>query len=282
MTLTSIKPELVKASRNGYAIPLIDVIDTQSVEGVVEAASYMQAPTIIGVYQSLLEQSNARAFTKYIIQRISDTTVPISLMLDHGASIDQCLKALDYGFTDVMYDGSLLQFEENIKNTRRIVESGHAAGAGVEAELGHVGLGKQYASYGGRGLGFTDPEVVFQFVAETEVDFLAIAFGNAHGLYQSEPRLDYDLLRDVRKRVDIPLVMHGGTGLLEDQYRQAIQAGISKINVATLIINQATVNIRHKAGEPGTTVFDFQKEISQAYRDHCCTLYQTFGTQNRA
>ena len=134
--------------------------------------------------------------------------------------------------------------EENIANTRRVVAAAHAAGVGVEAELGHVGMGDQYDSEGRRGIGFTDPANVERFVEQTGVDFLAIAFGTAHGFYNGEPHLDLDLLSEIRRRVDVPLVMHGGTGLSDEQFRAAIAAGINKINFATSIMNSAADNMR--------------------------------------
>ena len=126
-------------------------------------------------------------------------------------------------------------------------------GVAVEAELGHVGFGDQYESEGGKGIGFTDPANVQRFVEATGVDFLAIAFGNAHGLYKGEPHLDLDLVAEIRRRVDLPLVMHGGTGLSDEQFRGAIAAGISKINFATSIVNASAENMRQAAARPEAT-----------------------------
>jgi fructose-bisphosphate aldolase, class II len=281
MSLVSIKHELVKASQERYAVPLFDVYEMQGMEGVMDALTEKRAPTIIGIYSPYAAMANCRALAAYIRCRVEDTDVPVSLMLDHGSSVEQCLEVLSFGFTDVMYDGSNLPLEENIANTKRIVDSAHAAGVGVEAEVGHVGMGDQYDSLGGRRLGFTNPENVEYFVEKTGVDFLAIAFGNAHGLYKCEPHLDLDLVAEIHRRVDVPLVMHGGTGLSDDQFRGAIAAGISKINFATSILNAAADNMRIATTKPQASMFDIYAGIHTAYSDWCGRLYETFGTARR-
>ena len=281
MTLVSIKNEMTKARRERYAIPLFDVFEMQGMEGVLDALTLKRAPTIIGIYSPFAALPNCRALAAYVRCRVEDTDVPVSLMLDHGASVEQCLEVLAYGFTDVMYDGSKLPLDENIANTKRVVKAAHAAGVSVEAELGQVGFGDQYDSLGGRGIGFTDPASAEHFVKETGVDFLAIAFGNAHGLYKGEPRLDLKRVADIRQRVDVPLVMHGGTGLSDEQFHAAIAAGISKINFATSIMNTAADNMRLAAAKPEASMFDIYAGIRAAYSQWCSRLYETFGTAGR-
>jgi fructose-bisphosphate aldolase, class II len=282
MTIISIKNELAKALREHYAVPLFDVYEMQGMEGVHDALTDKRAPTIVGIYSPYAALPNCRALAAYVRCRAEATDVPVSLMLDHGASVEQCLEVLDYGFTDVMYDGSSLPLEENIANTRRVVQAAHALGVGVEAELGHVGMGDQYDSLGAKRLGFTNPEHVEHFVDATGVDFLAIAFGNAHGLYKGEPHLDFELVAEIRRRVEVPLVMHGGTGLSEEQFRSAIAAGISKINFATSILNTAADNMRQAAAKPDSSMFDISDGIRSAYTQWCGHLYELFGSAGRA
>jgi fructose-bisphosphate aldolase class II len=281
MTLTSIKNELEKARRERYAIPLFDVFEMQGMEGVMDALIEKRAPTIIGIYSPYAALPNCRSLAAYVRCRAEDTDVPVSLMLDHGASVEQCLEVLSYGFTDVMYDGSKLPLEENIANTKRVVETAHAIGVGVEAELGHVGMGDQYDSLGSQRIGFTDPEDVERFVEETGVDFLAIAFGNAHGFYKGEPRLNLDLVAEIRQRVDVPLVMHGGTGLSDEQFHAAIATGICKINFATSILNTAADNMRLAAASPDASMFDIYAGIRAAYSQWCSRLCEVFGAAGR-
>jgi fructose-bisphosphate aldolase class II len=202
-------------------------------------------------------------------------------MLDHGKSIEQCRRAIALGFTDVMYDGSALPLEQNIANTRALVREAHAAGVGVEAELGQVGSGKDYQSFGGQRRGFTDPAQVERFVTESGVDMLAVAFGTAHGAYHGTPRLDLELLAEIRRRTDVPLVMHGGTGLTPEQFRAAIAAGIVKINVATDLVHSAGAAIRTAAGAQDATFFSVVKALRAALAERCTHYIDLFGAAGK-
>jgi fructose-bisphosphate aldolase class II len=153
---------------------------------------------------------------------------------------------------------------------------------GVEAELGHVGSGAEYQGFGAQRKGFTDPDSVEQFVEETGVDFLAIAVGTAHGLYDSEPQLDLDLLREIRSRVDIPLVLHGGSGLSEDQFRSAIAAGISKINIATDLFVTATRRLVEASKSEDVTYLALGDTSAAAFQHRCGFFLDLFGASGRA
>jgi fructose-bisphosphate aldolase, class II len=282
MPLVSIHPEMIKARQQKYAIPLWDVFDIHAIEGIIDALITKKAPTIIAIYAHYVEMPNGKALTDYIRQRAQDTAVPISLMLDHGPSVDTCLKALELGFSDVMYDGSSLPFEENVANTLKVVKIAHAQGAAVEAELGHVGSVDNYDQFGGQRHGFTDPAMVERFIAETGVDLLAIAFGNAHGLYKGQPCLDLDLVHEIHERVAVPLVMHGGTGLSDEQYRATIAAGICKINYATGILNASVSQVRQALQDTKASFFSITDGIRKAHNDECSRLYDVFGTTGKA
>ena len=282
MTLVSIKQELIRARRERYAVPLIDVFEMQGMDGMMDALVEKRAPAIVGIYSPYVDKSNSRALAAYVRCRAEETDVPVSMMLDHGGSVELCLKALSFGFTDVMYDGSRLPLEENIANTKQVVAAAHALGAGVEAELGHVGSGDQYASFGAQRAGFTDPAAVEYFVQETGVDMLAIAFGNAHGVYKGDPCLDLELVSEIRRRVEVPLVMHGGSGISDEQFRAAVTAGISKINFATNIMNAARENMRASGAKPNSSMFEILDGVNVAYREWCAKLFDVFGTTGRA
>ena len=213
MPLITIGPELARAQAEGYALPLFDTANVESTEGMIEALEEHRAPAMVALYSGLLDRPNGVALAAYVRQRATESTVPISLMLDHGLSFEHCIKALRAGFSDVMFDGSRLPLEENIAETKAVVRAAHAVGACVEAELGHVGSGRDYQTFGALRLGFTDPDTVERFVAETGVDMLAVAVGTAHGLYQGDPQLDLELLAAIHARVDIPLALHGGSGV---------------------------------------------------------------------
>lgn len=282
MPLVSILQELKKAQQEHYAIPLFDTLDMQSTDAMFTAFEEKHAPGIIALYTSAMDRPNAKAFAAYIRQRAMDSKVPISLMLDHGGSFEYCIKAISYGFTDVMYDGSRLSMEENIENTRAIVRVAHAVGICVEAELGHVGSGSQYQTYGGIRKGFTDPNTVEEFISRTGVDFLAIAIGTAHGLYAGEPHLDLDLLSNIRAKVDIPLVMHGGTGCTENQFQEAIKVGISKINIATDLFVSASRNLVEAAKVDKPSYFGMSKAAYESFLERCNYYIDLFGAKGKA
>lgn len=282
MTLTSIKTELIKARDSKYAVPLYDVFDQFGVDGVFDALEMAKAPVILGIYSGARVMETISAFSAYITNRAEKSCYPVSIMLDHGSSVEKCLYALENGFTDIMYDGSNLPYEENIENTIKVVEAAHACGASVEAELGHVGVGSEYDSYGGKRIGFTDPNMVEDFVRRTNVDFLAIAFGNAHGMYKGEPKIDLDLIRTVYQKVDVPLVMHGGSGLSDGDYKEIIKAGIAKINFFTTIHNAASQMMVEAAKGERPSMFSISEQIRLAYKETCTYYFDIFGSTGKA
>jgi len=282
MPLTSIHDELKKAQEGHYALPLFDTLEMLATVGIFSALEMRQAPGIVAIPGGWINRPSAGEFALYIRAMAEAASVPVSLMLDHGRSFESCMKALSFGFTDIMYDGSQLPLEENIANTREIVRAAHAMGVCVEAEIGHVGRGAEYESFGARRRGFTDAAFVEQFVAETDADYLAVAIGSAHGLYQGEPRLDLDLLGQIRQRVDIPLVMHGGSGLSDDQFRAAIAAGIVKINIFTNLSVAATARMIAAATAEGASYPRIVGVISDAFCERCCHHLDVFGASGKA
>jgi fructose-bisphosphate aldolase class II len=282
MPLVSIGAELEKAKGGGYAIPLFDVFEMKGCEGVFEAIERKRAPAIVALNSVAFEEQSSRAFAAFVRSMAERASVPVSLMLDHGTSFEQCIRAIALGFTDVMYDGSMLPVEENIANTRLVVRAAHARGIGAEAELGHVGMGSDYGTFGAQRRGFTDPAAVERFVAETGVDFLAVAIGNAHGVYQGEPHLDMGLLKEIRKRVDIPLVLHGGSGLSEEQFKTAIQAGISKVNIATDLLMRAADQVKNTIQSSKESYFDIITALKDAVREGCEYYLDVFGASRKA
>lgn len=282
MPLVSIGEELKRAQAGGYALPLFDTADVQSTEGMIQALEDRRAPAMIALYSGAIERPNGRAMAAYIRARAEEATVPISLMLDHGSSFENVMHAIAAGFTDVMYDGSSLPFEENVAQTKAVVRAAHAVGLCVEAELGHVGSGSEYQSFGALRKGFTDPDTVERFVSETGVDFLAIAIGTAHGLYVGDPEIDLDLLRVIRERVDIPLVLHGGSGCSDVQFRAAIENGISKINIATDLFRTAGASIAETAKGGETSYWAFSRAATEAFRERVGYYVDLFGASGKA
>jgi len=282
MPLVPIVTMLKDARAGGYAVPLFLAPEMLAAEGTVAALEDVSAPAALGVYAPWIERRDARALSAMLVALAEEARVPIALMLDHGASLEQCVRALRFGFTDVMYDGSALSFAENVAATRTIVRAAHAVGAGVEAELGHVGSGAEYSSYGAQGAGFTDPASVGPYVEATGVDVLAVAFGSAHGVYQGEPRLDLDLLQSLWQSTEIPLAMHGGSGLSAEQFRGAIAAGISKINVFTELGMTTGQRLCEHAAAGKASYASFQEVVRATFRERCAEYARIFGAAGRA
>jgi ketose-bisphosphate aldolase len=289
MTIVPATDLLRRAAAQGYAVPSFDVWDIASAEGALDALVERRAPGIIAIYSAVLNQPYARGFLAYARARAEELPAPLALLLDHGASLEECARAMRFGCTDVMFDGSQLPLPANARETAIITRMAHAAGVGVEAEVGHVGqAGDEESAAGGRS-GFTDPAAAAAFVRETGVDYLAVAIGTAHGVYKGAPRLDLDLLAEIRAAVDVPLVLHGGTGLGGDPLRAAIACGIAKINVSTDLFLSAGRRLADHAWAPvdapwtsDPTYFRVSATVREAFRERCAFYIDLFGAAGRA
>lgn len=227
--LVTLKEIIDMAEKGGYAIPAFNVYNTETIMGVVKAAEEAKAPVIIQVYPRLLNEEVGYYLCPAIVAAARRATVPICFHLDHGPSEMEIQKALRWGTTGIMYDGSVHSFEDNVKNTKHIVDICSSIGVTVEGELGHVGSVNDDAMEE-----FTDPVEAGEFVRRTGVTCLAVLIGNAHGHYKKTPNLDIERLKAIRKETGgIPLVLHGGSGIPDEQVKEAIQAGIRKMNIGT-------------------------------------------------
>jgi len=281
MTLVSMKSMLSDAREKHYAVPLFDVPSLNAAIGVTRAAENLQAPVMLGMYDEWFQQPESEAICTGMCKLAQNASVPISLMLDHGSSYGNCIKAIRYGFTDVMFDGSALPFEENASVSRMIADAGHAVGVGVEAELGHVGLGSDYSIADAKSH-FTQPDMVERFIHQTDIDYLAVAFGTAHGAYKQTPQLDLDLLAELNKISSVPLVMHGGSGLSRQQFLDAIESGICKINVATAIFQDFEARLAKQAAQQKTDIFTVQAEVIKSFTTVCMEYLELFGASGKA
>ena len=229
--LANLNDVLPQAQRGGYAVGLFNTIDTDMLEAVIAAAERMRAPVIIGTAEVLLPYGELRLIAPSIIAAAHRASVPVVVHYDHGLTFDRCREALKLGFTSVMFDGSAGDPSSNRAATREMVRIAHAMGATVEGEIGHVGeaaRGDETTSDR-----YTTPDEAAEFIAATGVDALAVAIGTAHGAYKTKPQLDLARLRAIRARVDTPLVLHGGSGLSDDDFRSTIRDGIAKVNIFT-------------------------------------------------
>ena len=217
------------AEKGGYAIPAFNVYNTETVMGVIKAAEEERAPIIIQVYPRLLNEEVGYYLCPAIIAAARKATVPVCFHLDHGPSEFEVQKALRWGATGIMYDGSVHPFEKNVDTTKHIVDICGTIDVDVEGELGHVGSVNDDAMDE-----FTDPQEAAEFVKRTDVVCLAVLIGNAHGHYKKTPKLDIERVKAIREATNgIPLVLHGGSGIPDDQVKAAIKAGVRKMNIGT-------------------------------------------------
>ena len=231
MALVTTKKMLLDAQAGGYAVGAFNVENMEMVQAVIAAAEELGAPVIMQTTPSTLNYAGPEFYFANVKAAAEGARIPVAIHLDHGNSFELAVKAFRNGYTSIMIAGSHHVFEENVEITRRVVEVCHSAGIPVEAELGKVG-GKEDSLDGGDG-GYTVPEEAAEFAERTEVDSLAVAIGTAHGVYKGIPRLDVDRLSEIRKVVEVPLVLHGTSGVPDETVRECIERGICKVNYAT-------------------------------------------------
>ena len=238
MALVTMKQLLKQATAENRGCGAFSVGNMEMVKGAVMAAEELQTPIILQIAQVRLKHSPLHLMGPMMIQAAKEAKVDIAVHLDHGLTMDTVLQALELGFTSVMFDGSSLPFEENIRQVSEVVKTAAKYGATVEAELGVVGGSEDGST--DHGIRCTDPAEAETFVKETSIDALAVAIGNAHGNYPVAPRLAFDVLEEIHRRVDIPLVLHGGSGISDEDFQRAISLGIRKVNIATASFNSLT------------------------------------------
>lgn len=228
--LITLKEILGMASRGSFAVGAFNTTGLESLLAVLDAAQELHTPVIIShaqVHESIIPLQTIGPIMLHFAQK---ARVPVCVHLDHGTSPEYCQQAIDLGFTSIMFDASALPYTENIACTRAVLARAHSAGVSVEAELGQLSVSEDGRSAPDR---FTDPRQAADFVRETGVDALAVSFGTAHGIYPAAPRLDFARVAQIRDLVPVPLVMHGGSGVCDEDYQKAIQSGIRKINYYT-------------------------------------------------
>ena len=236
--LVTLKEILTIAEERNIAVGSFNTPNLESLMAVIGAAEELDVPVIIQFAQCHEPWIPLSVIGPIMVEHAKKAAVPVCVHLDHGETLEYLQQALDIGFTGIMYDGSVLPYEENLENTKKAVAMAAKYGAGVEAELGSMGRRESGA---GDGTGeeddtkiYTDPNLAKQFVDDTGIDALACSFGTTHGIYLAEPKLDFDVVKQVRSQCeDIPVVMHGGSGVSRDDFRASIQAGVRKVNYFT-------------------------------------------------
>lgn len=237
--LATLKEVMEMAEKGGYAIGAFNTPNLECLLAVIHNAEEMNVPVIISHAQLHEEIAPLKDIGPIMVYAAKEAKVPVCVHLDHGEDLDYLEKALELGFTSVMYDGSLLSYEENVANTKKAVEMAAKYHADVEAEIGVMGGREAGASDSAKKAEdmYTDPDVAEKFVKETGIDALAASFGTAHGLYKAKPKLDFERIENIRAKIGIPLVMHGGSGVSPEDYRIAISKGVRKINYYSYMSN---------------------------------------------
>lgn len=270
MSLVTLKKILESSVDQKTAVGGFVTFDYASTEAIIKAAERTHGKVILMIPWGLVANRNKRdEYIRNTLSMIRNSSAEIALHLDHGASFEEVLQSIHAGFSSVMYDGSSLPMEQNIANTKKIVEIAHACGVSVEAEIGHVG-GAEAGALIADGMSadtslYTTVEEAVSFVNATGVDALAVAVGTVHGIVKGTPKLDFNRLAEIRKAVDIPLVLHGGSGLTDEAFQSAVKNGINKINYFTEMSLTASNSIRDYLSQIGNAPIHMMELTTYAY-----------------
>lgn len=238
--LTNLSSILSEAYGQKYAVGSFNGYNSETFRGIIEAGKETNTPIILAFGAKYLKNMSLDMAAAIVKSIASDIDIPVCLHLDHCSDMNVIFQAIKAGFGSVMYDGSMLPYEENLKNTKLVCEVAHACNVSVEAELGSLAAGeKSHEGSADDKEVYTDPELAKHFVEETKVDALAVSVGTVHGLYKGKPNIRIDILEEINKQVGIPLVLHGGSGIPEEDILNCIANGIAKINVNTEISTYA-------------------------------------------
>jgi len=273
--LANLNDVLLDAQKNHYAVGLFNTIDTAPLEAAISAAEEMRSPIIIGTAEVLLPYGPLQLIGPAMINAAKCASVPVVIHYDHGLTEEKCIEALELGFTSIMFDGSAGSAENNIQRTKNIVKIAHELGACVEGEIGHVGTVGENDD--GEDM-YTTPQEAINFVNATGVDALAIAIGTAHGVYKTKPKLDIERLAAIRASLDTPLVLHGGSGLSDEEFRNTIQNGITKVNIFTDLCEAGRMAIKNCEG----SYLDMHAAKVEAMKQAVIQKLKLFGSVGKA
>ena len=256
--LVNLNDVLIPARKGKYGVGLFNTVNLEMARGVFAAAEKLRSPIIIGTAEVLLPYGSLEQLADLLAPMARRATVPVVLHYDHGLTFDKCMLALKYGFSSIMYDCSTAPYEENVQRVRALSEIAHAFGATVEAELGHVCNtdGSDAEEEANPSDYYTDPAQARDFITRTHADALAIAVGTAHGAYRFPPKLDFERIETIASLIPTPLVLHGGSGLSDEDFRHAIRCGVSKVNIFTDINTAGATGMQQGLAEGKHSVTD--------------------------
>ena len=231
--LVNMNDILLPAKEEHYGVGFFNAVNVEMARAVIETAEELRSPVMIGTAEVLLPTTNLNLVADYLLPMAREASVPVAVHYDHGLTFDRCMQALRLGFSSVMFDCSTKSYEDNAEAVAEMVKICHGMGVTVEGELGHVGDNEGAGKLAKPSDYFTDPDMAVDYVKKTGIDALAIAVGNAHGDYKFQPKLDFERIPVISERTGLPLVLHGGSGLSDDDFREAVKRGICKINIFT-------------------------------------------------
>jgi fructose-bisphosphate aldolase class II len=280
--LVNMNDVLYPAKKGAYAVGLFNAVNLELARGVIAAAEKTHSPVIMGTAEVLLPYGPLEELSSLLVPMAKKACVPIVIHFDHGLTAERCVEALKLGFSSIMYDCSTDGYEENVGKVKEMAYIAHCFGATIEGELGHVGNaeGSSESEADDPSNCFTDPAEALDFVERTKIDALAIAVGTAHGVYKRKPKLDFERIEKIASMFSVPLVLHGGSGLSDDDFRTAIAKGISKVNIFT-DINYAAAAAAKKALADGklglTDLVPYEVEAVETSVEEKMRLFGSIG-----
>lgn len=279
--LVSMNEILGPAKENGYGVGFFNAVNVEMARAVIETAEELRAPVIVGTAEVLLPAMDLKRVADYLIPLAKEASIPVCVHYDHGLTFERCMEAIELGFTSIMYDCSTLSYEENVEKVAEMVKICHAVGVTVEGELGHVGDNDGAGKLENPSDYYTDPEVARDYAAHTGVDALAVAVGNAHGDYKFPPELDFERIEKIAETTKLPLVLHGGSGLADSDFKTAVQRGICKVNIFTDIDKAGKAGIEAGLAAGAKTMMGLIPYEIQAMKEVVAEKIRLFGSENR-
>lgn len=274
--LVTMNELLIRAKQEGYAVPACNIDNEHNLRAAIEAAEETDTGIILNT--TPVANPDLVTFGHLAVELARRSCVNIALNLDHGKSFADCLLGIRAGYTSIMIDRSLLPFEENVKQVKEMVRICHALGISVEAELGHVGVGEQYHTDGHQA--FTRVEEAVEYVKQTGVDALAVAIGTAHGVYKGTPNIHFDLLHELKEALDIPLVLHGGSGTGDENLARCAREGINKVNLSNDLKRSAIENLI-KEDLSGNAVYQLYPLLAEGFKNKIKHYIRLLGCEGK-
>lgn len=280
--LVNMNEVLLPAKKGGYGVGFFNAVNVEMARAVIGAAEELRAPVMIGTAEVLLPAMELERVAEYLIPMAEKASVPVCVHYDHGLTFARCMQALRLGFTSVMYDCSTAGYGENVEKVAEMVKICHGMGVTVEGELGHVGDNEGAGRLANPEDFYTDPQQAADFAVRTGVDSLAVAVGNAHGDYKFTPKLDFDRIAEIEEATKLPLVLHGGSGLSDDDFKIAVQKGVCKVNIFTDIDKAGKIGIEAGIKAGADSMYKLIPYEIEAMKKVAMEKIQLFGSAGKA